>query len=139
MKKQSLILILLFAVGTTFAQTKVPTAVKEAFAKAYPKATEVKWDKENKNEYEANCKNENVVMSLVYNAKGELLETETEIPVTDFPTKVIEHIHKLYPTAIITGGDKIVTNIGVVSYEADLTIGKKKIEKQFAADGSFVK
>ena len=112
--------------------------MKTAFEKANPIATDVKWDKEKDGTFEANCKNNSVPMSFVYDAKGELLETETEIQISEFPIKVIEAIHKKFPKAIITGGDRIVSNKGVTKYEADLTIGKKQTEKQFDIDGNLI-
>ena len=121
------------------AQKNIPTAVKASLAKAYPEATGLKWDKEGKDAFEANFKQKDVPMSLVINMAGEILETETEIQVSDFPNKIVASIKKLYPTAIITGGDIIVSNMGVKKYEADLTIGKKKSEKQFDVDGNLVK
>lgn len=137
--KQVILVASMFAVCVTAqAQKGIPVAVKSAFEKAYPKATAVKWDKEINGDFEANCTNNKVAMSLTYNAKGGLLETETEIMLAEFPSKVTDAIHAKYPTAKITGGDKIVTNKGVTKYEADLTIGQKKIEKLFDAEGNLV-
>ena len=138
--KKNILAMSMFVIATSvFAQKNIPTVVKTAFEKANPTATAVKWDKEKDGTFEANCKNNAVPMSFVYNAKGELLETETEIPVSEFPTNIMDAIHKKYPTAKITGGDRIVTSSGVTKYEADLTIGKKKTEKQFDIDGNLIK
>ena len=137
--KTSILSITMFVFATIgFAQKGIPKSVKIAFEKANPKATAVKWDNEKDGTFEANCKNNSVLMSFVYNSKGELLETETEIRVTEFPANVTDAIHKKYPTAKITGGDKIVTSSGVTKYEADLTIGKKKTEKQFDIEGNLI-
>lgn len=138
MKKIILAISMFVFTTTTFAQKGIPAVVKTAFGKANPTATDVKWDKEKDGTFEANCKNNSVPMSFVYNAKGELLETETEIPISEFPIKVTDAIHKQYPKAIITGGDRIVSNKGVTKYEADLTIGKKKTEKQFDIEGNLI-
>ena len=139
MKKITIATILIAATQILFAQKNIPAVVKAALAKAYPEATGLKWDKEGKGAFEANFKQKTVPMSLVINAIGEIMETETEIPVYEIPENIITSIHKLYPTAVITGGDVIVSNIGVKKYEVDLTIGKKKTEKQFDMDGNLVK
>ena len=138
MKQSILAISMLVLTTTTFAQKGIAVVVKTAFEKSNPKATAVKWDKEKDGTFETNCRNNSVPMSFVYNVKGELLETETEIPVSEFPTKVTDAIHKQYPTAKITGGDKIVSNKGVTKYEADLIIGKKKTEKQFDSEGNLI-
>ena len=138
MIKCILVISVLFLGITAFGQKGIPTIVKTAFEKANPKAVSVKWDKEKGGTFEANCKNNAVPMSFVYNSKGVLLETETEISLSEFPKNVTVAIHKKYPKAKITGGDRIVTSTGVTKYEADLTIGKKKTEKQFDIDGNLI-
>lgn len=138
MKKNILTISILSIVTTVFAQKGIPIVVKNAFENANPNAAVVKWDKENDGTFEANCKNNSVPMSFVYNSKGELLETEIEIPVSEFPSNITDAIHEKYPTAKITGGDRIITNSGVTMYEVDLRIGMKKSEKQFDINGNLI-
>ena len=77
---------MLFALLFAFAQTafaqasKVPEAVKMAFAKAYPSADDVDWELED-GHYEVEFEMaDDKEMSIVYDANGALLETEVEIP-----------------------------------------------------------
>lgn len=93
MKKYITVIIILVVSITVLAQKNIPAAVKNAFAKAYPNTIGVKWDKEKTDEQEANFKNNAIPMSLLYTAKGELLETETEIVVAAFPAKVLAAIY----------------------------------------------
>ena len=56
MKAKYFLIALLLVSFTAFAQqVNVPKSAKDAFSKLYPKATEVKWDKENEG-YEASLK-----------------------------------------------------------------------------------
>ena len=139
--KSIIVIFAAFLVATTgaFAQKNIPAAAKAAFTKANPTATDVKWDKESNGTFEANCKINGVSSSLVYDKMGVLQETETEIAVAEIPAAVTEAVHKKYPKATITGGDKIVNNKGVVKYEVDLKTGKKETEKQFDETGKEVR
>lgn len=102
---------------TTFAQSsKVPEAVKIAFAKAYPNADDVEWEMENGNfevEFEMSDDQE---MSVVYNANGGLLETEVEIAFSELPQAAQAALKgkKVKEIARITNAK------GVVTYEAEV-------------------
>lgn len=117
MKQIIFSLALIALVQTVNAQaSKVPEAVKLAFAKAYPKADDVKWERENGNfevEFELTDDQE---MSVVYDANGTLLETETEIPFSDLPQDVQQALKgkKVKETARITSAN------GVVTYEVEV-------------------
>lgn len=86
---------------------KLPKAVKEAFAKQYPHANTVKWDKEDA-DYEASFKHDGKELSVVLNAKGEVQEVETEIQVSALPASVQEALKgkKIKEAAEIKKGGK---------------------------------
>jgi uncharacterized membrane protein YkoI len=91
-KKTSLVFV--FVLGTFFTSQaqkisadKVPVAVKTAFAKAYPNAKEAKWDKEN-SDFEASFKNQSDELSVLFDAKGKVLETEKEVTLDKLPAAV---------------------------------------------------
>lgn len=112
MKNLSLVpLIVLGAICTTKAQKiladKLPVAVKTAFEKAYPNAKQTKWDKE-KNDFEASFKNQKEDLSVVFDAKGNILETEKDIPFEKLPANVQKALKgkKISETAIIIKGGK---------------------------------
>ena len=96
---------------------KLPQAVKMSFAKAYPHATGVKWDKEDA-DYEATFKSEDKELSVVFDAKGVEQEVETEIKVSALPAAVQEALKgkKIKEAAQIKKGGKTY-------YEAQ--VGKK--------------
>ncbi|MBC7777238.1 MAG: PepSY-like domain-containing protein [Phycisphaerae bacterium] len=132
MKKMFLLIVLFAFSQTAFAQaSKVPDAVKTAFAKAYPNADDVKWELENGHyevEFEMTDDHE---MSVLYDAAGALLETEVEIPFSDLPKAAQEALKgkKVKETAKITNAK------GVVTYEAEV----RRKDLMFDAQGNPVK
>ena len=133
--KRNLILATFAAATLTtgaFAQkinaNKLPVAVKEGFAKAYPTATATHWDKEGK-DYEASFKQDKESLSVVFDGKGQVLEVEKEIKAAELPAAVQTALKgkKVKEAAIITKGGKTY-------YEAE--IGKKDL--LFDADGKAV-
>lgn len=117
MKQTVLFFAFIAVVQTAYAQaSKVPEVVKLAFAKAYPNADDVKWERENGNfevEFELADDQE---MSVLYDANGALLETESEIPFSDLPQSAQEALKgkKVKETTRITSAN------GVVTYEAEV-------------------
>ena len=135
MKKIILCITLFAFTQATFAQkakhSKVPDAVKIAFAKAYPETDDIDWSKEGNN-YEAEF---DVAggkeMSVVYDANGGLLETEMPIAFSELPKAAQAALKgkKVKETAKITNAK------GVVTYEAEV----KHKDLMFDAQGNPVK
>lgn len=112
------------------ASDKIPTAVKQAFEKAYPNAKETKWDKEGNNEYEASFKQNSDDISVVIDKKGEIVEVEKEVKFSELPIAVQTALKgkKVKEAAIITKGGKTM-------YEAE--VGGKDL--MFDALGKTIK
>lgn len=74
------------AAGIAMAQPKggTPDAVKTAFAKAYPSASNVKYEKEDGN-YEVSFKQNGKVMSAVYDGKGGYWKQKNPLPLHSYP------------------------------------------------------
>ena len=108
---------------------KVPSAVKESFAKQYPNVKTVKWDKEDA-DYEASFKMDGKDMSVVLDGKGVEKEVETDIKFSELPMPVQTALKgkKVKEAAIIKKGGKTF-------YEAE--VGGKDL--LFEADGKMVK
>jgi len=140
MKKilKSSFILLAFISNSSFAQKikaeNVPGAVKKSFEKAFPGTTAVKWELEDKN-YEANFKSKNHSMSAVIDATGILLETETEIPVSELPPIVKAYISRHYRSATIKEAATITKANGELIYEAE--VNHKDI--LFNSKGEFIK
>ncbi len=107
---------------------KLPKAVKEAFAKQYPHAKTVKWDKEDA-DYEASFKHEGKELSVVLNAKGEVQEVETEISVASLPMAVQEALKgkKVKEAAEIKKGGKTYYEAEVKGKDLFFDAGGKSV------------
>ena len=134
--KSLIILLLALFVGTTFAQN-VPSAAKTKLKTLYPKAENVKWDKEGAN-FEANFEVNDVEMSILVDAKGNLLETETGLEVKNLPAPVKTNLSKDFFGYEIKEAAKIVRN-GKTTYEAELKKGESKLDAIFTPDGKLIK
>src|SRR6266699_5151606 len=98
-------IVALSACGQKLKDSQVPAAAKTAFEKKYPGA-KGSWDKEDAN-YEVNFKQEGKAMSAVIDKNGTIVETETDIPVTDLPKTIQDYMKKHYSGAKIEEAAKI--------------------------------
>ncbi|MBU4538320.1 MAG: PepSY-like domain-containing protein [Weeksellaceae bacterium] len=142
MKRQTkmAMLALGLAAMTTFAQTakksgegKIPQVVLNSFKKEFPNAKKVEWENE-KGNYEANFDMGKSEISALYNAKGEKLETETEISSAQLPASVKTYVMQ-NKIGKIKEAAKIQKADGTVQYEAEIS-GKDYI---FDQNGKFMK
>jgi hypothetical protein len=125
--------VVVSAFAQKIASSKVPQEVINSFTAAHP-AVKAKWEKE-KDAYEVNFNESGKRMSCVLNAKGVILETETEIDSKDLPVIARDYVNKAYKRGAIKEAAKIVTNTGETTYEAQ--VNKKDLI--FDASGSFLK
>jgi len=138
MKK--IILILAIALFVNYANAQkidakdLPVTVTGAFAKLYPAIKDVKWEKENGN-FEANFDLNKVETSVLFDPIGTLLETESEIKISELPKNATDYITKTYPNVKIKEASRIKDAKGVITYEA----AWKGIEVTFDAKGTFIK
>lgn len=136
MKVKYFLIAILLVSFTTFAQQiKVPQSVKDSFSKLYPKVTDVKWDKEGKTEFEAGFKENGIDVSVVFDEKGNLKETETAIQISELPKSVAPFIEKNYDGFKISEAAKIVDAKGEVTFEAEIKKDNVKKDLLFDANG----
>jgi len=117
---------------------KIPAPVKEAFAKKFPAATDVKYEMEKK-DYEINFKDKGVEMSANFDATGKWLETETEIKESDLPKEVSTSTTKNFSGFKISEVAKTETPDKGLIYEMDLKKDKEGFEVQFSPKGDILK
>jgi uncharacterized membrane protein YkoI len=122
----------------SFCQIKVPEVVRSAFGSKFPAAANVKWGKENANEYEAEFKQNNSDVSANFKTDGAWIETETVLDGSELPAAVNKAIKTKYPNATITKAEKL-EKPGKVLYEVIINQNGKTREVGLNADGSFVK
>lgn len=133
-----LVMGILFMSATANA-IEVPDAIENAFKQKFPNAKKVKWEKENKTEYEASFMLDNKEMSAVYNSDGSLKEIETEIAVTELPKAVSDALNKNYPNAKVHEAAKIERSDNSVVYEAEIKVNGKKTDVLFDPNGNQTK
>ena len=137
--KKTIITICVMVLSVAAFATDAPKAVKEAFAKKFPSATNVKWDKENAHEYEAAFKQNGKSFSANYSDKGDWLETESTIEFNMLPQKIQQSFKTNHKEAAVKVAAKIETSKGVTKYEVEFKSGKKTVEEFYAEDGSIIK
>jgi len=128
------ILVLFFLFSQAAIAGTPPQAVKDAFNQKFPNAQNVKWGKENKNEWEAEFTNVGTKTSVNFSNDGQWIETETEIAVSELPAAVTAAIKKDHNGCSITEADRIERPTGIL-YEADIKSGMKKKEVHYSAEG----
>ncbi len=132
----------LLLAGPAFAQKltpgQVPAAVAATFQEAFPKATAVKWEKENGN-YEAGFRQAGAKMSALLSASGQLKETETSLTPSALPAPVRAALAARYKGLKVNEAARIVAaDTGAVMYEAEVRQNGKTRDVLFTADGGEV-
>jgi hypothetical protein len=94
----------------------VPANIKAEFAKKYPTATKVKWEKE-EGKYESSFFVGKKEMSVLYTPNGVLEETETKISVAELPAKAQKYAKQ---KGAIKEAAKIEMANGTIKYEAEV-------------------
>jgi len=138
MKKLALMAVAAMITSLTFAQKMqekdVPAPVKNAFQKQYPTASDVKWDKEGE-KFEASFDLNKIDNSVLFDAQGNILETEVEIELNQLPKGVLEYVKANYKGQKVKEAAKITDAQGKVTYEAEI----KGMDLLFDANGKFIK
>jgi len=132
--------LLLAGIASSNAQdidkNQVPSAVKSAFMKAYPKATDVDWEMKGNN-YEADFDLAKVDYKATYTSAGKAISVEKDIPNSQLPALIVKNIKAKYPKGRIDDVDLINTG-GKISYKVDIE-GTPDVNVWYTADGKFVK
>jgi hypothetical protein len=138
MKKLALMTVAVMITSLTFAQKlkekDVPTPVKTAFQKNFPQAKVEKWEKEGVN-FEAEFELNKTEQSVVFDEKGNLLETEIEIELNQLPKGVLEYVIANYKGQNVKEAAKITDSKGNLTYEAEIT----GMDILFDSNGNFIK
>ena len=138
MKKLALMIVAAMITSLSFAQKiqekDVPASVKASFQKNYPNIKEVKWDKEGE-KYEASFDLNKIDNSVLFDAQGNLLETEVEIKLNQLPKGVLEYVKANYKGQNVKEAAKITDAKGTVTYEAEI----KGMDILFDSNGKFIK
>jgi hypothetical protein len=112
----------------------VPENVKVSFQKRFPQAKEVKWDKENKNEWEAEFKMNNREFSAMFNTEGVWKETEYKIQRSEIPPVVVSTIDTLFSGYEIEEAS-VIGNSEMKGFEVELKNDKSVIIATLSREG----
>ena len=138
MKKILLVAIMVVLIQNFSFSMTPPANVQKAFEAQFKTATNVKWGKEGKTEWEATFNYEGNKLSANFALNGAWLETEKQIKIADLPKVVIAAIKTKYSDWTITEADKTDTSKHGIIYEADLKKGLAKKEVAFKEDGTLL-
>jgi len=119
-------------------EAQIPAAAKTGFATKFPTAQKVKWGVEKPGEFEAEFTLNKVETSAVFDAKGNLIETETEIKESELPKAVKASIAKDFAGYKIDEIEKATDAKGATTYEMEAAKGKDKLEISFEASGKLL-
>jgi hypothetical protein len=103
----------------------VPPEVKTAFSQKFPDATQVKWDRENATEWEAEFVWNGTETSANFDNSGAWMETEYKISTADIPATVQTTLDKQFTDWSIDVAEVSETIEGSV-FEFELQKGRKK-------------
>jgi len=117
---------------------KAPEAVTTAFSKKFPKAEEVKWDKENATEWEAEFELDEMEYSANFSSDGKWLETEHEIKMSEVPAAVKKTLDSEFAGYDIEEAEISEKADGML-YEFELEKGESDLEVAINASGEVVK
>lgn len=140
MKTLKLFFIAFVAISINACAQKpnVPENVNKAFTQKFPDAKSVKWDKENKTEWEAEFKLNGEEYSANFTNDGVWKETEHEIEKSAIPANVKQTLDTEFAGYKIEESEISETAEGSV-YEFELVKAKVKMEVAISPDGKVVK
>jgi hypothetical protein len=138
--KNLVILAIAFAFisSSAFSQKNPSEIVKKEFMKKYATAQSVKWDSEEKNEWEAEFTMDGKKMSASFDDSGKWLESETTITDKDLPSSVISVLNKDYQ-GYKKGHIEIFESPAMKGFEIGLKKGDTSLEVVFDNNGKIIK
>ena len=138
--KNLVILAIVFAFisFSAFSQKNPSESVKKEFMKKYAAAQSVKWDSEEKNEWEAEFTMDGKKMSASFDDAGKWLESETTVTDKDLPSSVINVLNKDFP-GYKKGHIEIFESPAMKGFEIGLKKGDTSLEVVFDNNGKIIK
>lgn len=138
--KSIIILITGIYLSASYAQNlkikDVPEMVRDKFSSSYSNATHVKWTKE-KFDFEASFKNGDKQISVNFDEKGNVVETETGIKLSELPIEVRESVLKDYSKYKISETARIESK-GLITYEVEVKRGKNIMDLIYDEHGILI-
>ena len=134
---RSISIVLLLA-GTTACSQNTPGAVTDAFKTKFSNAQNVKWDKENDSEWEAEFEMDGKEYSANFESDGTWKETEHEIQKSEIPENVQRTLDTEFSGYDIEESEISEKAEGSV-YEFELEKGESNLEVAIDSNGKVTK
>jgi hypothetical protein len=139
MKNFVILIIALSMISVSaFSQKNPPEIVKREFTKKYASAQSIKWNSEEKNEWEAEFTMDGKKMSASYDNSGKWIESETKIMEKDLPASVVSTLNKDFQ-GYKKGQVEIFENPEIKGFELGLKKGETSIEVIIDNSGKIIK
>jgi hypothetical protein len=133
-----LIVALSMISASAFSQKNPSENVKKEFTRKYGTAQSVKWDSEEKNEWEAEFTMDGKKMSATYDNSGKWIESETKINEKDLPASVVSTLNKDFQ-GYKKGQIEIFESPEIKGFELGLKKGETLIEVIIDNTGKIIK
>lgn len=117
---------------------KIPATAKGGFAAKFPSAQKAKWSIEKPGEFEVEYVLSGVESSALFDAEGNLLETETEIKESELPATVKATLARDFKGYKLDEIEKVTDAKGIITFEMEAAKGKEKLEISFDTTGKLV-
>ena len=118
---------------------KVPSSVLKAFQSKFPGAADPTWELEHEKDYEVNFKINSARHSAVFDSKGNWLESESKIKVSELPAAVKESIIKQFPGFKVEEAENYEDAEHGSCYEVEIEKGKETFDILIKANGEIIK
>ena len=116
----------------------VPAAVQTAFSSSYATATDIKWGMEDA-DFEVDFMRDGVESSVVYDAAGSVLMTESAVAIAALPPAIMEYVNANYANYTSIKAEMAMETGKGMSYEIILSSGGSAVELVFDQEGQWVK
>ena len=133
------LMIAFSASGQKVKESDVPAAVKDAFAKQFTSAKNVKWSKEGEGEFEAEFRSDKGKQSANFDKDGKWLITETKISEKWLPPAVQATIKKEFADYEVEEAEQAETTDQGSFFEIEFEQKEKTIIAQISFDGKVLK
>lgn len=121
-----------------FSQKNPPENVKREFIKKYASAQSVRWESEEKNEWEAEFRIDGKKMSASFDNSAKWIESETEITEKELPASVVSTLNKVFQ-GYKKGHIELFENAEIKGFELGLKKGESSIEVIIDNNGKIIK
>jgi hypothetical protein len=125
------------------SKKQMPQPVLEAFEKAYPKAKDVEYEKERRDDktyYEIEYRENKKQYDILYTPDGVLMEKEEELALSEVPEAAVQAVKKEYPRGKLKEAEKVMDAQGnVTGYEIEVKEGKKEWDVYTDVNGKIIR